>query len=478
MNFNNETQVVSDFNELNTSDKNPNLSKINHENCYNPYNRYNSKFWCKECVPRCIIEGWTSGNDDINNLIKDSIYNVNSSNYGYPIFLEWVPFDRFEDMKQIGEGGFAKVYSATWIDGIAKYIKQDNGNWIKEEPNSIEVALKRLNGSQNMSADYLNELKTHWKLNCKQSDSLRFYGMTKDPETEEFMMIMQFASSGNLRNILSSNFKNILWNEKFWYLYAAADELKNLHSFGYFHKDFHSGNMLSCNDNGFYISDFGLSRPSNEQKSLDSNKIVGVLPYIAPEVLNGEPYTLSSDIYSFGVVMAEVSSGIPPFHEKKHDYSLALKICNGLRPKFGKGTPEIYKKLAHRCMNANPNQRPTANELSEILCYWYDYLKYYQNYKDNEKYNEKYGYKGKEVRNAFKEADKEIPNISTLCEKDPDAIYTSRAFTFKILSKPINSSFIATTYLNEEDNKDCQDSQLIDLEIPSTSKLEDGDSDN
>ncbi|PKC74056.1 hypothetical protein RhiirA1_409764 [Rhizophagus irregularis] len=143
--------------------------------------------------------------------------------------------------------------------------------------------------------------------------------------------------------------------------------------------------------------------------------------------------------------MAEVSSGKPPFYKRKHDNNLALEICNGLRPKFGKGTPEIYKKLAHRY---------------------------------NEKYNEKYGYKGKEVRNAFKEADKEIPNISTLCEKDPDAIYTSRPFTFKILSKPINSSFIATTYLNEEDNKDCQDSQLIDLEIPSTSKLEDGDSDN
>ncbi|CAB4432832.1 unnamed protein product [Rhizophagus irregularis] len=115
-------------------------------------------------------------------------------------------------------------------------------------------------------------------------------------------------------------------------------------------------------------------------------------------------------------------------------------------------------------MNADSNQRPTVNELYEILDCWCDY-----------EGNEKYGYKGEELKAVFKEADKEIPNISTLCEKDPDAIYTSRAFTFKNLSKPINSSFIATTYL---DNKDCQDSQLIDLEVPSTSKLEDGDSDN
>ncbi|UZO01165.1 uncharacterized protein OCT59_012269 [Rhizophagus irregularis] len=426
----------------------------------------------KKCVPRCIIEGWTSsGNDDIDNLIKDSIYNAIRHRYpGCPSFLEWVPFDRFKDMKQIGEGGFAKVYSATWIDGDAKYIKQGDGNWIKREPESIQVALKKLNGSQNMSADYLNELKTHWKLNNKQLDSLRFYGMTKDPETEEFMIILQCASKGNFRNILSSNFKNILWGEKVRYLYGAAWELKDLHELGYFHKDFHSGNILSNSNTSIYISDFGLSRPTNEQKS--DNKIVGVVPYIAPEVLNGEPYTLSSDIYSFGIVMAEVSSGKPPFYKRKHDNNLALEICNGLRPKFGKGTPEIYKKLAHRCMNADPNQRPTANELGEILVCWNNYANGYYDY-GNE--NEKYGYKRKEVKAVFDKADEEIPNISALHEKDPDAIYTSRAFTFKNLSKPINSSFIATTYL---DNKDCQDSQLIDLEVPSTSKLEDGDSDN
>ncbi|RGB33737.1 hypothetical protein C1646_703729 [Rhizophagus diaphanus] len=35
-----------------------------------------------------------------------------------------IPFDRFEDIKQIGEGGIVKAYSETWIDGKANYIKQ------------------------------------------------------------------------------------------------------------------------------------------------------------------------------------------------------------------------------------------------------------------------------------------------------------------------------------------------------------------
>src|SRR5215813_180178 len=75
--------------------------------------------WCKECVPYCVIEGWTSGNAKIDEFIKDTIYNadyINGNDY-YPIFLEWVPFNRFKDIKQIGESGFSKEYFATWIDG-------------------------------------------------------------------------------------------------------------------------------------------------------------------------------------------------------------------------------------------------------------------------------------------------------------------------------------------------------------------------
>ncbi|CAB4432999.1 unnamed protein product [Rhizophagus irregularis] len=148
-----------------------------------------------------------------------------------------------------------------------------------------------------------------------QADFLNeFYGITKDPETEEIMMVMQYTKNGNLRNVLSNNFK-------INYLRMLTLDLKNLHEFGYFHRNFHSGNILNSGG-ASYISDFGLSGPSNKQK-LD--KIYGVLPYIAPEVLNGEPYTLSSDIYSIGVIMAELSSGNPPFYKRNHDNSLGIK---------------------------------------------------------------------------------------------------------------------------------------------------------
>ena len=50
------------------------------------------------------------------------------------------------------------MYSATWIDGKSDYRKLDDGSWKKSNPKPMTVALKRLNGSQNMSEVYLNEV--------------------------------------------------------------------------------------------------------------------------------------------------------------------------------------------------------------------------------------------------------------------------------------------------------------------------------
>ncbi|GBB87618.1 hypothetical protein RclHR1_01410001 [Rhizophagus clarus] len=399
---------------------------------------------CNVCDPFGMIEGWTSGNLDIDKFIKDTIYDVrNSTQNRVYEFLEWVASDRFKDIKEIGKGGFSKVYSATWIDGKSEYYKND-GNYKKEKSKPMmKVALKSLNGSQYMSNEYLNELKIHW--NITKIFGLSLYGITKDKKTQDFMMILEFAQEGSLKSILSRNFKNTLWKNKIKILHDTLVDLQKLHELGYFHKDFHSGNILQVCDDVSYISDFGLSGPANEQKS-DKN-IYGVMPYVAPEVLNGKPYMSSSDIYSVGVIMAELSSGKPPFYDKKHDLSLTLAICNGLRPEFGKGTPEFYMKLACKCMNGNSDERPTAKDLVDIFKFWYSTISAIE--------VEKFGYEGKEIKEAFNEADKEIPNISTSYEMNSGSVYVSRPF------KSYNDSLLIPV-----DNNEDHDSNQSDLEIP------------
>src|ERR1044072_9848772 len=83
--------------------------------------------WCKKCDPgKFLKEGKTSGNPEIDNLIYESQLKTKH----YDNNLEWIPYDRFQDIKSIGEGGFANIFSATWLDGeptISEETKKRSG---------------------------------------------------------------------------------------------------------------------------------------------------------------------------------------------------------------------------------------------------------------------------------------------------------------------------------------------------------------
>jgi hypothetical protein len=142
-NFENHS-METEFNKLNISD----TRNFNHKNCSYCNKPFTEELWYKECDPRRIIEGWTSGNPDIDKFIKDTMYNAKYHDQDY---LEWVTFDRFTDIMEIGEGGFAKVYLATWIDGKSEYYAIGEFGRKEEARPKKKVALKKLNGLQNMS---------------------------------------------------------------------------------------------------------------------------------------------------------------------------------------------------------------------------------------------------------------------------------------------------------------------------------------
>src|SRR6185369_4300076 len=152
--------------------------------------------------------------------------------------------------------------------------------------------------------------------------------------------------------------------------------LNNIHQEQLVHHDLHSGNILHSywlpEIQRVMIADLGLSVPADQEPS----SIIGVLPYIAPEVLNGNPYTQESDIYSFGVLMTVISTGQQPFNDKAHGYGLMLEVCKGLRPAFSNNTPKIYIELAYKCMDADPDNRPTVYEALKTIAFWKDALEY------------------------------------------------------------------------------------------------------
>jgi hypothetical protein len=70
------------------------------------------------------------------------------------IVFEWIPYDQFYNIKEIGKGGFSKIYSATWIDGPLIYdiSKYEYTRYSKM------IALKCLNNFHNISREFLNEV--------------------------------------------------------------------------------------------------------------------------------------------------------------------------------------------------------------------------------------------------------------------------------------------------------------------------------
>ena len=120
-------------------------------------------------------------------------------------------------------------------------------------------------------------------------------------------------------------------------------------------------------------------------KKDNPNKIHGVIPYLAPEVLSKKPYTKESDIYSFGMIMWEFTTGKKPFHDRPHDQYLVLDILKGERPQITDDTHEFYAELMKRCWNHNSENRLTADEIYD--CFWehHNYESPQQNAKEGKK---------------------------------------------------------------------------------------------
>ncbi len=69
--------------------------------------------------------------------------------------MKFIPYNQFKDIKQIGKGGFSKIYKATWINGLP-YWNEEKEDF--EYKGSIIVALKQLNDSKNITSKELNEI--------------------------------------------------------------------------------------------------------------------------------------------------------------------------------------------------------------------------------------------------------------------------------------------------------------------------------
>ncbi|RIB05851.1 kinase-like domain-containing protein, partial [Gigaspora rosea] len=262
------------------------------------------------------------------------------------------------------------------------------------------------------------------------------YGITKNPNDDNYMMVMQYAKQGSLRKLLNNKYNELDWTSKIIILHNIAYSLNTIHQAKLVHKNFHPGNIVNENMYMSYITDIGFGRPVSRDSS--SDEIYGILPYIDPNVLcrRGNSYTEKSDIYSFGVIMSEIFTGYPPYYNIPHDDTLATFICLGLRPRIRCQVPQLLLDLMSKCLDAEPQNRPTAYKIVNTLNQFYKDL----NNENTELYNQ--------VSSTYDQMKSERLNYQT----DPQAIYTSRLLHFPTLSKQVDNPINAGKNLVEKKN--------------------------
>ena len=141
--------------------------------------------------------------------------------------------------------------------------------------------------------------------------------------------------------------------------------MRYIHSNKLMHRDLKPDNILLSQNKHVRISDFGLAK--EEDLTISQSKGVGTLRFMAPELFEVDEdnerirkYNNKVDVYSFGIILIYIVTEKYPTHNLRN-------ILNGVLPKLPSTVIPWVVELVHRCLQSSPNNRPTFNEIFEIL---------------------------------------------------------------------------------------------------------------
>jgi hypothetical protein len=126
--------------------------------CENCKQKCLATLYCEYCVRNYLkvnFSNWTSGNNNIDNLIK----NCQMETLNPDTIIEWIPYNDLENIKYLTKGGFSKIYTADWIGGW--YEEWDSKTQQLERmkrPGIQNIVLKELENVENASQSWFEEV--------------------------------------------------------------------------------------------------------------------------------------------------------------------------------------------------------------------------------------------------------------------------------------------------------------------------------
>ncbi|WP_239159190.1 serine/threonine protein kinase [Winogradskya humida] len=148
---------------------------------------------------------------------------------------------------------------------------------------------------------------------------------------------------------------------------GVATALSGIHGAGVIHRDLKPDNVLLAPGSPKVI-DFGIARAFEATSQYTrTDQMVGTVAYMAPERFSSEPgtpLTAAADVFAWGCVVAYAGTGRTPFHGDSPQATAARILT---QPPHLTGLPESLRDLVELSLSRNPEDRPTARELLDML---------------------------------------------------------------------------------------------------------------
>ncbi|KAM4670742.1 interleukin-1 receptor-associated kinase 4 isoform 1-T1 [Amazona ochrocephala] len=267
---------------------------------------------------------------------------------------------------KLGEGGFGIVFKG--------YI------------NGRNVAVKKLIAMVDVSIQDLKQQfdqEINLMAKCQHENLVELLGFSSDGAQP--CLVYEYMPNGSLLDRLAclDDTPPISWNTRCKIVQGTANGINFLHENNHIHRDIKSANILLTDTYMPKISDFGLARASvTFTRTIMTERVVGTAAYMAPEALRGE-ITPKSDIFSFGVVLLEIITGLPPVDEKREP-QLLLGIKDEIEDEEATiedyvdekmsdwDAPSVHKmySIADRCLNEKKTRRADIKTVCSLTGQW------------------------------------------------------------------------------------------------------------
>ncbi|CAI5741661.1 unnamed protein product [Hyaloperonospora brassicae] len=268
-----------------------------------------------------------------------------------------IPFEKITSTKLISYGGNGQVYLGTYCGD--------------------QVAVKRLLPDKRKKLQEVNTFLAEIKMmaSVEHPRIVRFIGAAWDSLTD-LCAVSEFMHGGDLHSLLKRFEEFEKRPHGFDYDKArialqVAHALVYLHSLAptVLHRNLKSMNILLSSKLEAKITDFGMARQWNVDTMTAD---VSTALWMAPEVVMGERYDASADIFSFGVVLSELDSHLLPYRDtlfvngqQTSNVAILTMLTSGQqrRINFSSSVPSELVNLGQTCVDLDPKARPSASEL-------------------------------------------------------------------------------------------------------------------